>query len=431
MKLKRLLCALVIFTLMMTSVVCSVSAATYQTTTVHNLGNGAGDIGTVSLKTTITGLDEGSMVSYIIYDNDEDAAGYNNGDVAEDGANITYIDQQTADSTGTLVFGEEAKFSGNQLAYQRYKFATSGDEEFTYKTPVNLTNGAEKSGADTLPIGTDVVANNWGIEYRIRYNDTSWSNVKHMSIDSYSDVLGRLQTTSTVFVEDGVKTGTSSTKVVTHPGSTTVISYVPKNGYVFTGLSADTMADTTGGGDSYNVGTRVQLIGQYIGGKIKLDPQTSTLDPTFFQPGNYYQFRTVSVYDYSAVSTAKYIKIDGNPIYGEENGEKSVTFLMTKADTIADTDDYGINLYVFNKQSGIGSLDDAEVVFTGLKSLGEGNKFGIQVVAPVDDDNAKYLDSANYELVAIPYCNGTEFKSTGKTNMYIVDNAELSGRYTN
>ena len=67
MKLKRIISALVVFTLVMTCAVCSVSAdATYQTITTYDVSTG--DI-TVNAK--LAGAKEGSMVSYIIYGDDE------------------------------------------------------------------------------------------------------------------------------------------------------------------------------------------------------------------------------------------------------------------------------------------------------------------------------------------------------------------------
>lgn len=429
MKLKRLLCALVVFTLMMTSVVCSVSAATYQTTTVHNLSSAVGDEGSVSLKTTITGLDDGSMVSYIIYDNDD---GKNT--ITED--TIAYIDQQTAteDNDYTLVFGEEAEFTDYLLAKHRYTFVSSGTESFTYDELHNLNNNAVNASAGTLPKDTtDIKAENWCIRFYTRLgktpgatNTTYYDGIKSLTFDSYTDHFGKQITTPLTMMEnDALKTA----ELLVHPGSTTVISVVPKEGYKVSEFNVKRQEASKNGGDSY-VGDTVYYHNYLIGGKVKLDPKTTDMGKNgYLAPGGDYRIQSVKATQVGDGSTVKYVKIDGEPIYAENSGEKSVTFLMTKSAAI--TGEYGINLYAFNKETtpGVESLSDAEVVFTGLKAIEatDANKFGIQVFAPASDDNAKYLDSANYELVAIPYCGTEELAATGDDLFYTVDNADLSG----
>lgn len=97
MKLKRIISALVVFTLVMTSAVCSVSAAaTYQTITSYDVSTGE-----MTVNAKLAGAKEGSMVSYIIY-GDADAA--NNAEEAVAEGNIVHIDQATVGADGTASF---------------------------------------------------------------------------------------------------------------------------------------------------------------------------------------------------------------------------------------------------------------------------------------------------------------------------------------
>lgn len=94
MKLRRLISAFVVFTLVMTCAVCSVSAANVKFTTTTSYNATTSEV-TVETKATVT---SNSMVSYIIYG--DDTLGGND-TVNQD--NIKYIDQQTATS-GSVTF---------------------------------------------------------------------------------------------------------------------------------------------------------------------------------------------------------------------------------------------------------------------------------------------------------------------------------------
>jgi len=81
MKLKSLISALIVFTLVMTCAMSAVSAASFATTTTYSTS------GDVTVNTTATGLEDGAMVSYIIYSGDT---------ITEN--SIKYIDQKTESS---------------------------------------------------------------------------------------------------------------------------------------------------------------------------------------------------------------------------------------------------------------------------------------------------------------------------------------------
>ena len=79
MKLRSLISALIVFTLVMTCAMSAVSAASFATTTTYSTS------GDVTVNTTATGLEDGAMVSYIIYSGN---------DITEN--SIKYIDQNTS-----------------------------------------------------------------------------------------------------------------------------------------------------------------------------------------------------------------------------------------------------------------------------------------------------------------------------------------------
>lgn len=102
MKLRRLISALIVFTLVMTCALSVVNAADVSYSTKTTKYNVATDEITVETTATVT---KDSMVSYIIYD----------GELNED--NITYIDQQTA-TDGTVKFtvtDSYEKLGGNSI----------------------------------------------------------------------------------------------------------------------------------------------------------------------------------------------------------------------------------------------------------------------------------------------------------------------------
>lgn len=101
MKIKKFAVALTVISLLMSSIVCS--AATYSTTTVYDaLGN------LLSLTTTVSGLTEGSMVTYALYGKDgsissETGAITSSSETGITEENLIYIDQvDSASATETF-----------------------------------------------------------------------------------------------------------------------------------------------------------------------------------------------------------------------------------------------------------------------------------------------------------------------------------------
>ncbi len=129
MKLKSSLALLVVFTLLMTSIVCSANVSV-NTTTTYTAGG-------FSVTTTATGLENGSMVAYAIYGPgsfDSETGSITNGTdssitVGTDGTtNIKYIDQQTVGEGGSVTFTTAANSSAlANFAGAKIKLGSSSD----------------------------------------------------------------------------------------------------------------------------------------------------------------------------------------------------------------------------------------------------------------------------------------------------------------
>ncbi len=432
MKLKRLLCALVVFTLMMTSVVCSVSAATYQTTTVYNVGSGEGDLGSISLKTTVYGLTEGSMVSYIIYKGTS---------VAEDGSNIEYIDQQTADSSCTVEFDTGAKFETNTIEGMAYTFASSGNEHTsaTY-APVMKTsyNGAQSdvtsTDYSTIPMGTNVAWRNYFLSFTGK-NKVTYTGIETVSLsytgypveDDNGIIEHELGNRTRDLIRNEVRYTCKAPYV--HPGSVVEFDIDTTAGYKVTEFKLQENSDFSG--DSHTVqNSTTNFADNIVGNKLKFDLYDEIANGDYFQVGGQYTiFGTTTE---AVTSTeAKYIKIDGDAVYSTlKDGSEAVTFLMTKSDKLTDSDDFGINVYAYPAGSEDAEDAEAEIRFTGMKALDvDGNKFGIQLYVNADDANAKYFNSADYTLKAVPYIDGAELATTGADLFYTTTTGTLDGSF--
>ena len=430
MKLKRLLCALVVFTLMMTSVVCSVSAATYKTTTVYNVSSNPDELGTVSLKTEIAGADEGSMISYIIYNNNvKEGAEAADNKVDVDGADIEYIDQKTVGESGNVTFGTEAKFPTDAISGRRYVFASSGGEEFVYEA---LTNSSSKKIGNNA---VDIIDQNWKVNMS--------AQAGHVTVKFEEHIRGQEETNSGYLVrKEGDSWKTHTEKI--YPDSKVVLTTIPEPGYYISTVNIHRAGNVFNGGNAVATGgTAAKLPPYHIGNKLKLDLSDGKIGTyAITGAGDNLSVRMVAtaLTDEEA-ATAQYIKVDSQPIYTRtDDGYLSVTFLMTKSATIddpgVDTADFGINVYAFPVGTTDTTLSGAEATFKGLKAeYVDNNRFGIQLITAqttadgVAEENAKYFDSSKYELVAVPYYDGAELANSGVASLfYITDNeTDLSG----
>lgn len=109
MKMRRLISALVVFTLVMASVVSVSAAATVEVTTTYEGGN-------ATVEANVTGAKANEeMITYIIYGNDKTPT--------ED--NIVYIDQRTANADGKIAFNN-VKGTLDEVAGKYIRFGTTG-----------------------------------------------------------------------------------------------------------------------------------------------------------------------------------------------------------------------------------------------------------------------------------------------------------------
>lgn len=102
MKFRSLISALIVFTLVMTCAMSAVSAAATFTTTTTYTASG------VKVVTNVTGIERATMVSYVIFDKNDDAPS---------DTNIKYIDQNSVSDgkTSFTVTDTVAKLDGNKI----------------------------------------------------------------------------------------------------------------------------------------------------------------------------------------------------------------------------------------------------------------------------------------------------------------------------
>ena len=125
MKLKRIISALLVFTMVMACSVCAVSAnGTYQVTTSYDVSTKE-----ITVNAALAGAAADSMVSYLIVKpvTTEDGTSY---EVSEDGSNILHIDQATANGSGAATY-ETAKIPFSELENAKVKFVSSASETLT------------------------------------------------------------------------------------------------------------------------------------------------------------------------------------------------------------------------------------------------------------------------------------------------------------
>ena len=151
MKLKRIISALVVFTMVMTCAVCSVSAAegTYNITTSYDVSTK-----NITVNAAIAGGTAGSMVSYLIVSPWEKTTGEGEEattttvyDVKENGSNILHIDQATLDASGAANMDEfTAEYA--YLKGGKVKFVSSADDTLSRATsgtaPYDYVQSVEK-----------------------------------------------------------------------------------------------------------------------------------------------------------------------------------------------------------------------------------------------------------------------------------------------
>lgn len=168
MKLKRLISALVVFTLVLTSAMSAVSAASFSTTTTYSTS------GDATVKTEVlSGLTDGTMVSYIIYDDSTVTT------PAE--GNIKYIDQGTV-SSGKVDFEVTdtiAKLEGKRILMG----ASAGDLS---PNTADVDDVVAVDSSDLLVSVDDVIVNtaNNTVTILVSQNNSTATGVNVYAYDS-------------------------------------------------------------------------------------------------------------------------------------------------------------------------------------------------------------------------------------------------------
>ncbi len=118
MKMKRIISALIVFTLVMACAV-SASAATGSITSMYTLD------GNIRVKATVTDAAEGDMVSYVLYNGDN---------IGSD--SIVYIDQATQGESGNIEF--DVTDTITRFKDAKFKFGTNASTAVTAPTEVDV-----------------------------------------------------------------------------------------------------------------------------------------------------------------------------------------------------------------------------------------------------------------------------------------------------
>ena len=215
MKICRFLSVMMVFALVISSV-SALADYTVSTTTTYNTASGKVDV-----QTTVTGLTDGSMTSYLVYEKGADLSTLT-------GDQIVYIDQNNS-STATTTF----------------EFTM--DKSDNYASSVLVGNNVDTLAAND---GADLEA-----FYRIQMSSTFTSNCSAITVTS----IGR---------EDYTYTFSNSTDTYNFPvGYDLLVEFTPLDGKVIDSFDYS----TTGTADGYEGHDLSAFI---VGNKIKIPAAT-------------------------------------------------------------------------------------------------------------------------------------------------------------
>lgn len=412
MKLRRLISALIVFTLVLTCAMSAVSAATYRTTTSYTTD------GKVRVEASVAGAAEGDMVSYIIYGDENATLG--DGDatpktsVTED--NIVYIDQKTADAEGNISFSivdlDEADVE-NRLV----KITTNNADPLTAWTGEKVATSVEQIADTTYKT------------YFTFYGGTGYgTNIDSMTVTEYDAEGNVIGEANTLKAGDGVWVYTNSTLVIDAvPSADYVISeakILKSSGTAYAGK------DVEGAGavdvKDVMVGNRYKdYLGDGINGTLSGDANG------IVESGTSNQIRMNAATEQTG--GAAFMSVDAKPLFSTIDGNKAVTFLMTKSANITGT--YGIHIYVYDNEAAEGA--EPVQVYTGLAAYDtdSSNNFAIQLVAEENGEGSEYFDETKYDFKAVPYIlsgdEEVEFTTTGTNNYYTVDSTTVATETAN
>lgn len=442
MKLKRIISALVVFTLVMTSMVCVVNAedaaATYQTITTYDVSTGE-----MTVNAKLAGAKEGSMVSYIIY-GDADKA--NNAEEAVAEGNIVHIDQATVGADGTASFDavttDFADFENRQVQFvsneetlapwnnggKETGRAYSVETISNLQTSVLFVSKAANSGTpiiyaliDGVPTSIGGTGSNIGTRWAI---DKTVADAEKLNIPTLGQFVDLSKATA-VMVEFGAKDGRDSwhsARFYKYTGSyngntqtvkNSSIVYKTSNAQVVGGTVADGSVNMLVDGFYKDDITDNNLAGITLTGGDIIGIDMTNAKPT----------------DTSGAKTVKYATTF-DPIVGTYSTTKgtfpAVTFLCSMADTAVDADaEMGLNIYRYEK---VANSKDAvlEQIASCAGEPTEAGRFGIQLF---DGSNSGELDPEKYDFVAYPYIvvDGEKVELSVFGDTYVTDPTAAGG----
>lgn len=239
MKLKRIISALLVFTMVMACSVCAVSAnGTYQVTTSYNVSTRE-----ITVNATLAGAAADSMVSYLIVKpvTTEEGTSY---DVLADGSNILHIDQATANTSGAASY-DTATIPFAELNDAKVKFVSSASE--TLDPFTNFTH--VRTGVYYLTYKDGKTTK---VDYNTFITPEEYNALSKAEKESYKSAE------SCWSVSNYTKSVTKFTDLqkgiiianLSDSGQTTTISYVTKDGKVY-GASRGTNLTTSRWADGH------------------------------------------------------------------------------------------------------------------------------------------------------------------------------------
>ena len=360
MKICRFLSVMMVFALVISSV-SALADYTVSTTTTYNTASGKVDV-----QTTVTGLTDGSMTSYLVYEKGADLSTLT-------GDQIVYIDQNNS-STATTTF----------------EFTM--DKSDNYASSVLVGNNVDTLAAND---GADLEA-----FYRIQMSSTFTSNCSAITVTS----IGR---------EDYTYTFSNSTDTYNFPvGYDLLVEFTPLDGKVIDSFDYS----TTGTADGYEGHDLSAFI---VGNKIKIPAATL---PQSASDTDKILLRAQDRPSITNPASDVTVSIDSNVLKGQteadyegaEGGPQTGMFnSLTYFCTVSTTDsskvtEAGIDLYVYENASAA----EPAYVLEDLKAgaYGDNGAFAIRVLDMLSTDydadvegslQSMFSDGCVY--LAIPY----------------------------
>ena len=417
MKLKRLLSALVVFTIVMTSVVCSVSAAaTYTVTTGYNLNTGK-----VTLNASVTGATDGDMVSYIIYGDDV----VDETETITEG-NIIHIDQATV--SGNTANFDAVSFDSDAIKNRNIQFASTANETSTDRVTVTkneymVTVDARQAlnslkNFDGAAIDIIVLDKNGDpTTHTLTYTP---NNVDPETYEPTNNVgrLAYLPADATGIIIDFQKYSSATRGAVSSIALRNATEWtVASNGQgsfnqktlknSTTIFQSDALTKDGDSASDYELGN--VSVNNLINGRYKATISNGKINGTDvdWTAGAYIDIYgmtapTAQLNQVSASST-KYMTIDSAPVVVKNGNETTITFLATN---LTDETEFGLNVYAYPKAAldnttasntaGVtGTLVGSYKAFNGASADG---KFAIQL-----HDTLGELNTDTYYYEAVPF----------------------------